>query len=249
MSACRKALNESAASPLNLQGSRVTTDSGTSGETFRTMSSDSLPALTPEQQTLRRELRAHLRRQRRALTPGQRKQASRALARRLSRLPGMARANDVAAYIACDGEIDPAPFLARLLERGVRVWLPVLARRPDAGDIGMHFARMPPAGSASRAGWQRNRFGIREPRNRTRKAAWRMDALLMPLVGFDDCGQRLGMGGGFYDRLLAQLDQRPCRPALIGLAHDIQRVDSLPVAAWDRPVDTVITGSRITRAG
>lgn len=247
MSACRKALNESAASPLNLQGSRVTTDSGTSGETFRTMSSDSLPALTPEQQKLRRELRAHLRRQRRALTPGQRKQASRALARRLSRLPGMARARDVAAYIACDGEIDPGPFLARLLRRRVRVWLPVLARRPGADDIGMHFARMPRAGS--RAGWQRNRFGIREPRNRTRRVAWKIDMLLIPLVGFDAHGQRLGMGGGFYDRLLAQLDQRPCRPRLIGLAHGMQRVDSLPVAAWDRPVDAVVTASRTIRAG
>lgn len=206
------------------------------------MSSDTLSSLTHEQQQARRQLRAELRRKRRALTPGQQKQAARGLTRQLERLPGMARAKDIAAYVASDGEIDPGIFLQQAMKRGVRVWLPVLARRPKAGEVGMHFARMP--SKTSRAGWQCNRFGIREPRNRTRRAGWRMDALLIPLVGFDARGQRLGMGGGFYDRLLARLDQRPRRPRLIGLAHDIQHVGSLPVAAWDRPVDAVVTGYR-----
>lgn len=210
------------------------------------MSSDTLSSLTPEQQQARRQLRAELRRKRRALTPGQQKQAARGLARQLERLPGMARAKDIAAYVASDGEIDPGIFLRKAMKRGVRVWLPVLTRRPSAGEVGMHFARMP-ASRTGRAGWQRNQFGIAEPRNRTRMAAWKLDALLMPLVGFDARGQRLGMGGGFYDRLLAGLAQRPCRPLQVALAHDIQRTAVLPVAAWDQPADAVITTSQMLR--
>ena len=152
----------------------------------------------------------------------------------------MARVRDVAAYVASDGEIDPMPALRQLARRGVRIWLPVLTRHPQANGNGLHFARMP-ARASGRAGWQRNRFGIAEPRTRQRRAAWTLDLLWLPLVGFDRHGQRLGMGGGFYDRLLAGLAQRPTHPGLIGLAHALQQVDMLPVAAWDQPVDAVVT--------
>ena len=206
--------------------------------------------LHTDQQQLRRELRLRLRQARRELPPSLQRHAARELARRLAALPGLARARHIAAYVASDGEIDPAPFLAA--RRGDRAWLPVLTRQPGPGDIGMHFAAMPATGLPRHgrrpAGWQHNRYGIIEPRNRTRRAAWTLDALLMPLVGFDAAGQRLGMGGGFYDRLLADLARRPRRPWLIGLAHDIQQVDALPVAAWDRPVDVVVTGTRVLRA-
>lgn len=205
--------------------------------------------LSPEHQQARRQLRISLRQQRRRLSTAQQQQAARGLARQLARQPALVRAGDVAAYVPSDGEIDPMPFLRQLMQQGVRVWLPVLSRRPGRDEIGMHFARMPAPG-LKRAGWQSNRFGIREPRNRTHKPAWHMDALLMPLVGFDARCQRLGMGGGFYDRLLATLSRRPCRPRLIGLAHDCQQVDVLPSAAWDQPVDTVVTATRtISRAG
>lgn len=158
----------------------------------------------------------------------------------------MARVKNIAAYAASDGEIDPGIFLHKAMKRGVRVWLPVLTKRPKADEVGMHFARMP-ASRTRRAGWQSNHFGITEPRSRTRMAAWKLDMLLMPLVGFDSRGQRLGMGGGFYDRLLTALEQRPRHPLRVALAHDIQRIEVLPVAAWDQPVDAVVTTSQVLR--
>lgn len=214
------------------------------------MSFDTLATpLSDHDQQARRQLRQHLRALRRALPVSSQQQAARGLAARLARLPGMARARHVAAYVSCDCEIDPSRFLDSLLPRGARVWLPVLTRRPGAAEIGMHLARRPDR-DTSRRGWQHNRFGIREPRNRTRLPAWQLDFLLLPLVGFDAQGQRLGMGGGFYDRLLADLARRPRRPRLIGLAHDLQQVANLPVAAWDRPVDRVVTATRVvSRAG
>ena len=71
-----------------------------------------------------------------------------------------------------------------------------------------------------------------------------LDAILVPLVGFDDRGHRLGMGGGFYDRALADLARRPRRPRLIGVAFEFQRRPRLREAAWDQPLDQVVTDVR-----
>ena len=74
-------------------------------------------------------------------------------------------------------------------------------------------------------------------------------ALLVPLVAFDARGNRLGMGGGYYDRTLAYLRDRSHwrRPRIFGLAHALQRVDALPKNAWDIPVDGVITEREMHR--
>ena len=88
---------------------------------------------------------------------------------------------------------------------------------------------------------KRNRFGLREPLGRQVMRPEKLDALLIPLVGFDANGQRLGMGGGFYDRLLARLQRGVKRPQLIGLAHRSQQVLALQTEQWDEPVDIVVT--------
>ncbi|ADO10697.1 Uncharacterized protein ygfA [Pantoea vagans C9-1] len=67
--------------------------------------------------------------------------------------------------------------------------------------------------------------------------------MLVPLVAFDQHGQRLGMGGGFYDRTLQNWRQHGFLP--VGLAHDCQQVDSLPVAEWDVPLPAVMTPSKL----
>ncbi len=98
-----------------------------------------------------------------------------------------------------------------------------------------------------------NRFGIPEPQARhgahpaRRLPAWALDLILLPLVGFDDDGQRMGMGGGFYDRTLAFTRRPGPRPHLIGLAHECQRVESLPVAPWDVPLDAIVSDARVVR--
>ena len=69
------------------------------------------------------------------------------------------------------------------------------------------------------------------------------DVLLMPLLAFDDAGGRLGYGGGYYDRTLAGLRARRAVLA-VGLAFDMQRVDSVPCLDYDEPLDWVLTPSR-----
>ncbi|CBV40905.1 5-formyltetrahydrofolate cyclo-ligase [Halomonas elongata] len=199
----------------------------------------------PAAPTTRRELRRELRRRRRELDPREQAAASRRLCHALRRLPEVFRARHVALYLPNDGEIDPTPLLPWLARRSARAYLPVL--RPLAPNTlwFVHYHGDTPMVT--------NRFGISEPDTRhgahraRRRAAWALDVVLLPLVGFDDDGQRIGMGGGFYDRTFAFTRRPGPRPRLIGLAHDCQRVERLPTASWDVPLDAIVSDRRILR--
>jgi 5-formyltetrahydrofolate cyclo-ligase len=187
--------------------------------------------------TRRKALRKELRSARRALTPAQQKQASRRLYRQLAQHPMFVRSRHIALYLANDGEIDPVLLLRHALRLGKTCYLPVLKRWPRGS---MGFQRI-----HKHQQWTRNRFGIAEPRASisSQTQPWRLDMVLMPLVGFDVHGNRLGMGGGFYDRTFAYLRRRQTwlAPSLIGLAHDCQKLDRLPVESWDIPLDGIVS--------
>ncbi|WP_027965698.1 5-formyltetrahydrofolate cyclo-ligase [Halomonas halocynthiae] len=202
-----------------------------------------LQALSTQQLQDRRALRKMLRQRRRALSPKQQKNASNRLTQRLRQLPDIQRARHLALYLPNDGEIDPTALLPWLTSRNARVYLPVL--RPLA-DNSLWFVNYHP-----QTPMVANRFGISEPSTRhaahpsRRRPAWALDVILLPLVGFDENGERLGMGGGFYDRTLARLKDNGSRPRLIGIAHDCQGVERLPTAPWDIPLDAIVSDSRL----
>jgi len=186
--------------------------------------------------TSRNQLRRHLRQQRNALSPLQQRHASQQLAKHLLANPDLYRARHIAIYLPNDGEISPLPYMQAARRRGIRVYLPVLHPL-----IPGKLAFSP---YTSHTRLRPNRFGIAEPAFSAslKRPAWAMDAILFPLVGFDEHGGRLGMGGGFYDRTFAFSRTRPrLAPKLIGLAHDFQRVDSLPIEPWDVPLHSVVT--------
>lgn len=180
----------------------------------------------------RQQLRQRMRQQRRALSPLARRQAAWRLAQRLSQQPAIQQATRVGLYIGHDGELDPWRFSS--LWRGKkRLYLPVLYQDRSAR---LHFVA---AGNY----WRHNRFGIPEPRFQGKHCCplWRLDVLLLPLTAFDSQGGRLGMGGGFYDRTLAQLPSWGQRPVCFGIGYRFQQQDTLPLARWDQPLDGVIT--------
>jgi 5-formyltetrahydrofolate cyclo-ligase len=190
------------------------------------------PALLP-----RPQLRRMLRKARRALTPSQQRQAARGLYRQLAQQPLFRRAKHISLYLPTDGEIDPRVLLRAAQRRGKATYLPVLSAWPRTK---MVFQRIRPGEKL-----QPNRFRILEPRAnlaRQRKV-WTLDLVLLPLVGFDDVGGRLGMGGGFYDRSLAYLARRKTwrKPTLLGLAHECQKVERLAQASWDVPLQGTVT--------
>ena len=190
---------------------------------------------------LKRSLRATLRTRRRELSAAEQEQAAQALKRNLVRLPEVLAARRIAFYVAQDGEIDPAHLMTWCLKANKRCYLPVLASGQHEGRL--WFGRVQ-VGDPLRP----NRFGIPEPVDSIdhRLDPWTLDVVLLPLVGFDNRGHRLGMGGGFYDRSLA-FKQCFRRPWLIGIAHRFQLTDSLPADEWDIPMDAIATDENILR--
>lgn len=203
------------------------------GATFQLSSSVQIPveAARFSRAALRRELRAR----RRSLGARERRGAALELLDRLLGSTLLRCARRVAVYLPADGEIDPAPIAAHLLDRGARIHLPVIDPMPR-GSARLRFAPVRPGVTMTR-----NRFGIAEPQGTGSVAGWTLDLVLLPLVGFDRRGGRLGMGGGFYDRTFDLDRPRPMRPRLVGLAHACQEVDQLPLAAHDVPLDALVT--------
>ncbi|MBD9413191.1 5-formyltetrahydrofolate cyclo-ligase [Pseudomonas sp. PDM16] len=188
----------------------------------------------------RAALRRQLRQARRNLSPLQQRHAARCLYRQLVQHPLFRRSRHIALYLPNDGEIDPRLLLSEAQRRGKATYLPVLNAWPRTQ---MRFQRV-----RANESMVRNRFQINEPRAnpaRQRKV-WALDLVLMPLVGFDLYGGRLGMGGGFYDRSLAYQRVRKNwhKPTLIGVAHECQQVDRLTLASWDIRLGAVVTNRR-----
>ncbi|KAB7628205.1 5-formyltetrahydrofolate cyclo-ligase [Alkalilimnicola sp. S0819] len=183
----------------------------------------------------RQDIRQAMRQQRRRLDPRKQHRHARRLAAHLARSAVFRKARHIAAYWAADGEPDLAPLMRLAAIRGKRLYLPVVAERGV-----MRFYPYHPEHSRLR----RNRYGIPEPRLGGRPLpAHRLDLVLAPLVAFDDRGNRLGMGGGYYDRCFAftRHRRRWQHPRLLGVAHAFQRVPALAGEPWDVPLWGIIT--------
>lgn len=194
----------------------------------------------------RSELRRALRARRLALGAAGRAGLSRSISREVLKAIGSAtHGRRIAGYSALDEEVDISAALATLVRRGALLYLPRIEsyRRRQ-----LAFASTAFTGTAGEL--RPNRFGIPEPAPGARRIrTQQLDVVLMPLVGFDTRGARLGMGGGYYDRAFAFRRQRhaPTRPRLIGIAFACQQVDQLPAAAHDVYLDAVITEHGLTR--
>ncbi len=182
----------------------------------------------------RRELRQRLTERRKALTPQQRIAAAQGLRRSLEQLPEYHTDARVAGYWAVNGELALNLVIPPLQARGQQFLLPLL----DSGRQ-LRFAPWQ-AGDAV----EPNRHGIPEPVRVERPLApFQLDLVLVPLLAFDRRGQRLGYGGGYYDRSFAFLNEqaRPTEPLLVGIAYDFQEVEAIEPSRWDVPLDFVAT--------
>lgn len=181
-----------------------------------------------------------MRSKRRSLSAREQQQHARQLAKTLSRSNLFRYSTKQAFYLSNDGEIDTSPIITLAWNMGKEIYLPILSPLKNQ----LYFARYLP-----QSRMKQNRFGIAEPDVHPSQwlSAQQLDVLFLPLVAFDKRGNRVGMGGGFYDRSLAYLSQRQFfrKPKLIGLAHEIQRHESIDREKWDIPLDMVITEKRI----
>lgn len=178
-----------------------------------------------------------IRQRRRALTPEQQRRFGQQAAARMLSFPPVVMAHTVAVFLSFDGELDTQPLIEQLWRAGKRVYLPVL--HPFSPDNLLFLHYYPQSVLVT------NRLKIQEPRLDVRDVLplAKLDVLVTPLVAFDEDGQRLGMGGGFYDRTLQNWQQHKILP--VGYAHDCQLVEKLPVKEWDIPLPAVVTPSKI----
>jgi 5-formyltetrahydrofolate cyclo-ligase len=189
---------------------------------------------TPEIRALRRSLRAL----RRSLPYDERLTAERAIGCSLRRMNLLRRGYRVAVYLAMPGEVNLQPSIEAAWSAGCLLYVPRVASRRRCT---MHFVPLLPG-----ARLRQNAYGIAEPVTNAsaRVDSRRLDAILMPVVGFDRHGNRLGMGAGYYDRALRHLrggSRRWRRPRLVGIAFACQQVERIVPSAWDIPLDVVVT--------
>jgi len=181
-------------------------------------------------------LRKHLRAQRRSLSTADHRYRSSLAAKAVAGMPVFRAGKRVALYLPFDRETDTAALIAAARRRGVRLFVPVIVDRRH-GRIRFY----PLDGKL-----KRGVFGISVPSSQASPAASRwLNLIVIPLVGVDPSGRRLGMGGGFYDRALEfrRLRQNWPGPRLVGLAFDCQRTESSFAERWDVSLDSLATES------
>ncbi len=188
----------------------------------------------------RNTLRKQLRTQRKTLSAAVQEKASEAIRVQLTRFLSQRTPLKIATYLANEGEVNLSHYITQCWREGVpsTFALPVLHPVCKGHLLFLHYQH--------NTEMVANRYGIKEPVLSCPHVipTNSLDVILMPLVGFDKKGNRLGMGGGYYDRTLAFVRTATRKPKLIGIAHDFQEVASLPVASWDVPLDAIITPSR-----
>jgi 5-formyltetrahydrofolate cyclo-ligase len=181
-------------------------------------------------------LRKNLRAQRRSLSTADHQRRSRIAAKAVAGSRSFRAGKRVAVYLPFDRETDTAALIGEARRRGVRIYVPVIVDRRHSR------IRFYPLDAKTRRGV----FGISVPRRLGAPAAPRwLNLIVVPLVGVDAEGRRLGMGGGFYDRALQfRRGRRDWRgPRLIGFAFDCQRTQSGFAEPWDVNLDSLATES------
>ncbi|HWU67543.1 MAG TPA: 5-formyltetrahydrofolate cyclo-ligase [Stenotrophobium sp.] len=176
---------------------------------------------------MRRQLRQH----RANIPPHVARRAAARAARQLSRSGCLRGVRHVALYLRHGTELDPAPLLRLLRQHRLNLYVPKIG-----ACHGMRFLQL-----RRDTVLRRNRYGIAEPvGHRPQRSLRKMDLVILPLLGFDAHGRRLGMGGGYYDRALSFLRSFG-KPRLLGYAYAIQEVAAIPAQRWDIHLDGVVT--------
>lgn len=186
----------------------------------------------------RQSLRQLVRERRRALTQAEQQAAARQLLTQCQQHPRIEAARRIALYLANDGELDTRPLIDWLWRQDKQVYLPVLHPFNPGHLLFLHYTATSPM--------TMNRFGIPEPEFDELRLLPHtdLDILCTPLVAFDATGNRLGMGGGYYDRTLTRWQSHREGPLPLGIAHDCQQVETIPCESWDVPLPEIITPSR-----
>lgn len=184
------------------------------------------------------QLRSTLRQYRRDLSFQEKNNAEKTIFDSIVTFPPYQKSHHLAFYLPHDNEVDLKLLLLKTVQRGENCYLPVLKsnRHLDFYSYRLDSQLI------------KNRFEIEETDVTQEKLIipCALDLIFLPLVAFDQQGDRLGRGGGYYDRTLAFLKKRRAnKPLLIGVAYEFQKLDDIPTEKLDIPLDFVVTEKNI----
>lgn len=183
--------------------------------------------------TTMKNLRLAARKARGSMTASERARASRRITDRFLNGRYFLSSETIACYVPTWDEVDTNAIIERAWCAKKRVFLPVTTLHGH-----MFFRETLPGTDLAR-----NDFGLWEPISGTLIDASKLDVVVTPLVAFDVQRNRIGMGGGYFDRTFAFLGGRThwLRPKLIGVAFECQRVQKITRNPWDIRVFRVLT--------
>ena len=172
---------------------------------------------------------------RRALTDEQRENASAIICDSIIHSHEFMSCNTLACYLPAYGEVDATSIISRAWRAKKRVFAPVTDSRGA-----MIFRQITPDTELTLS-----QFGLWEPESGSHITAKALDVVITPVVAFDDQCNRIGMGGGYFDRCFHFLKRRRTwlRPKLIGVAFDCQKVEKMAPNPWDIPLYRIVTES------
>lgn len=180
----------------------------------------------------RHDLRRLIRQRRRSVCASSRAQYGQQLAQHIAQVSFFKKSHRLALYVAHNDEIDTQSIMNIAFKEQKAVHLPVIDKNIPQQ---MQFARYSHGDVLAK-----NRYGILEPRALQIISAKELDVVFLPLVAFDKKGNRLGMGGGFYDFTFS-FKKNQSKPLMVGLAYEIQEVETIESEKWDIPLDYVVT--------
>ena len=190
----------------------------------------------------KKQLRQVLRHQRRVLPAALKTQMAAQIAEHFFTLSEFQHSQHIAYYLPHDGEVNPYFIVAQSEKNNKRGYLPIIT---DVDSLEFYAYR---PGEALK----KNRFGIGEPdiTSQHRISARDLDIVLLPLVAFDEQGNRIGRGAGYYDRTFAFLHDpnSPNKPILVGLAYEFQKIPRFQPEAWDITLNMIVTEQKVYRS-
>ena len=185
-------------------------------------------------------LRQSIRNKRRLISKQEQQQHSESIIHQLIHSQVYQNSYDIALYLSTDGEVDLNSLMSILFQDNKKVYLPIIlsAQKGIMKFAPYHHEKL----------LEKNYLGILEPlyEDKDLVAIEQLDLILAPLVGFDESGNRIGMGGGYYDRALQNLKTGALKTQFIGVAHELQKVEKLQAREWDIPLHGIITEKRFS---
>jgi 5-formyltetrahydrofolate cyclo-ligase len=186
--------------------------------------------------TMKRALRAALRARLAAVNPARLAAASRAAALRICDTEEFRRASALMIFLPLRYEIDARPIALRAWQEGKTVTVPLVEhKRRHMTPVIVRSLEEP---------MDCDTYGVHKPRRCEPFPIDLLDVVVVPGLGFDRGGHRIGRGGGFYDRFLADPD---LRATTCGLAIAEQMVASIPAEPHDAPLDMLATDEQLLR--